>query len=78
MLQGAQSACDQLCESRNYCYVISIRRSHVTFLSLCAVVCKAGLGRSQSHQPFLPLCCVDGSQVEILLPWDGQVHSRKV
>lgn len=49
-----------------------------TFFSLCPVVCKASFGCSQCHQPFLPLGCVDGSEVKVLLSRDGQVNSSGV
>jgi hypothetical protein len=54
------------------------QRSHLTFLSLGSVVCEAGLCRSQCDQPFLPLRCVDGSEVEVLFSRDGQVNSCEV
>lgn len=46
-------------------------RQDFTLFSLCSVICKASFGCSKCHQPFLPLSCIDGSEVKVLLSWYG-------
>ncbi len=46
-----------------------------TFFSLRPIVCQASFGSAKCHQPFLPLGCIDGFEVKVLLSWYGQVNS---
>lgn len=49
-----------------------------TFFSLCSIVCQTRFGWSQCHQPLLPLCCIDSSEVKVLLSGYSQVNSCRV